>query len=475
MAFYQPTFEHLVSDSFNTYQNAYESLVVEKKSKLFTINIDVLFQSYVKLCTIIGGVFIFKNNNKISKNPGVNVGFFPFTNVEELMVGGDINRNNNIVKYEPSSSSISRFKTYTESKKVVHHKPYYIFMLITSCIFYFVMALSCMNLIGWMGGTALVNAKFRVMQQDLNLFKNQANAHIGPHFTSLNDRIEELLNHMPQNQEIYDTLGYEPMTTELSIESPQNNSPIWVLLKEINTNTTGKELGFVIPPTSDIENNNTAVIKNFDVTIGSIFSELEGAHEQYNSFSNRIDDIRQKALNVLSNIDSKKQQLITLSVALKKKVNELDTKKKYALNHKLETLGEILVSATQYIYKGLTFQERESPLQNNIEIISQMEGVLKVIGPTMAELSNKATIMNNGLSIVSNTMWLGVQIKFLIFTMISISLYFSYKLVKSLNEITRYNSINEDHKNLFMNNDVALTVFKQIVRGEVSDPGKFKH
>lgn len=137
MAFYQPTFEHLVSDSFNTYQNAYESLVVEKKSKLFTINIDVLFQSYVKLCTIIGGVFIFKNNNKISKNPGVNVGFFPFTNVEELMVGGDINRNNNIVKYEPSSSSISRFKTYTESKKVVtsqtllyFHVDYFLYILL---------------------------------------------------------------------------------------------------------------------------------------------------------------------------------------------------------------------------------------------------------------------------------------------------------------------------------------------------------
>ena len=101
-----PTFEQLVSYSFHTYIDAYNSIV--KDPQLFSISTNVLFHSYVKLCTTLGGVFIFQNEGE-----NVTLGFLPFKEVKGLMVGGD--NDGNMVKYDTSSQSkLTKVKGYLE-------------------------------------------------------------------------------------------------------------------------------------------------------------------------------------------------------------------------------------------------------------------------------------------------------------------------------------------------------------------------
>jgi len=455
---YNPTFQNLVSDSFHTYRKAYESLV-GVNSNLFSIGTNVLFHSYVKLCTTIGGVFNFQTTDE-----GVVIGFLPFTKVDGLMIGGGRYSDTEIVHKPTPPSILKKFKKYVYTKQINHYNSYYLFSLITSCIFYLIMALSCINLISWAGAGAFVGSQVGVIKREFSLIDSQINAPIGPYEKDFYERLKELterMNNQPVDEEI-------PMTSELSVRGfPSFN----VLLEEIKMTGTGTELGFVVPPASPSANKSDVVaIKKHDNVIGIVLGDVVEVYEKFTSISNIIEDAKTRGMNKLLSIGEKTNKIKILSLALSEKMQHFEEKKdkfnEDRIYSTMEAVGNTLTSATEYLYQTFTFQERKSPLEDHIETLTQMKGLLSVIGPTIVELSQQTTIINNGLSVLSNTMWLGIQIKFLMFTWMSISSYFSYKLIKSLNANKKTREINRDYYKLSIMDKGTIPVFKKIANGK---------
>ena len=471
---YQPTFEDLVSSSFYSFIEAYE-LMAGKKSNLFTIKIDILFQIYVKLCTMISGVFIFNtNDNEVNE-----VGFVHFTNVKGLMVGGEGN-DGEMVEYK-KPSNYAKLKAWLSKYQVLYNKPYFLLMMVTYCICYFVLGFGCTSLISFFGGENMIKATINDLNTKFYVLQNQVSQPTGPHTSALDYEMKEFLERQREYgyTDVYVPSEHSTAVSELSVE------PVTALLERMHKNDKISRnrtypVGFPVAK-HDVRRE----IGNIDLAIGHALGglkNLEGlsnAHNAYIYYLGMGEALGKKAQDMLTTTSNKYKDISDLHETIKKNLKEADKTRTYALNNKLEMVSNGLDSLVKYIWKGLTFQERESPFAYTIDFIGHIQTIYRLIGPTMTELSDRMKILNTGSEIGTSIMWLGIQIKFIVTTMIGISFYFSYKLVKSLNKLNQDSRINKDYKNLFMDannvtSTLAFEVFKQIVRGEVSEPGKIE-
>jgi len=471
---YQPTFEALVSSSFDSFSEAYE-LMAGKKSNLFTIKIDILFQIYVKLCTMISGVFIFNtNDNEVNE-----VGFVHFTNVKGLMVGGE-GKYGEIIEYK-KPSNYAKLKAWCIKNQVLYNKPYLFLMMVTYCIGYFVLAFGCTSLISFFGVENIIKATKNNLDANFYLVQDQVSHPTGPHTNALDKEMKIFLEQQREYgyTDVYVPSEHSTEVSELSVE------PVTALLQrmhendEISRNRT-YPVGFPVAK-HDVRRE----IGIIDLAIGHALGglkNLEGlsnAHNAYIYYLGMGEALGKKAQDILTTTSTKYKDISDLHEIIKKNLKEADKTTTYALNNKLEMVSNGLDSLVKYIWKGLTFQERESPFAYTIDFIGRIRTLYKLIGPTMTELSDRMKILDTGSEIGTSIMWLGIQIKFIVTTMIGISLYFSFYLVKALNKLNQDSRINKDYKNLFMDannvtSTLAFEVFKQIVKGEVSKPDEIK-